>query len=196
MPAVEARVTAKENGTETPAAGAAGIVRAVGAAPAREARVPENTVVAPEVMTMFIFAQRSAAVPFSVPELVWVHVAPGVRVKVVAATLPMFLIVMGVVTVLPGVMVVLPPNLLIVEQVAALVETEPPSVLRQVTVAPAFCSCMTSAPVAAVFCVFWMLATKPDMVPVRLSERSTAPSTPAPRATGAKRRRLFFGADA
>jgi len=85
---------------------------------------------------------------------------------------------------------VLPPNLLIVEQVAEFVETEPPSVLRQVTVAPAFCSCMISVPLAAVLLLFVMLAANPDRVPVSERESRTAAKMPARRATGAKRIRF------
>lgn len=178
------------NGTLAPAAGAAGIVKAEAAAPLKLARVPLKTVVEPEVMTRFILAQRSVAVPFWAPLFDCVQVAPGVSVKVAAFAVPVFLIEIAVLTVLPGVIVVLPPNLLIVEQVAALVETEPPSVLRQVTVAPAFCSCMTRVPVAAELALFVMLAANPDSVPVRESESRTAAKMPARSATGAKRIRF------
>ena len=91
---------------------------------------------------------------------------------------------------MPGVIVVLPPNLLMVEQVAALVETEPPSVLRQVTAALAFCSCMISVPLAAVLLLLVMLAANPERVPVSERERSTAAKMPARSATGAKRMRF------
>jgi len=155
--------------------------------------------VEPDVITRFIFEQRSVAVPFCVPLADWVQVAPGVSVKVLAAEVPVFLMVIGVFTVTPGVIVVLPPNLLIVEHVAEFVETEPPSVLRQVTEAFAFCSCMTSVPLAAVLLLLVMLAANPERVPVSESERRTAAKMPAMSATGAKRRRLTgemrFGLD-
>lgn len=190
LPAEESRVTAKLNGTLAPAAGAGGIVNADEAAPAKLARVPLNTVVDPDVMTRFIFEQRSVAVPFWLPLFDCVHVEPGVRVNVDAFAEPVFLIVIAVLTVLPGVIVVLPPNLLIVEQVAEFVDTEPPSVLEQVTVPPAFCSCIVSVPVAAVLLLFVMLAANPDRVPVSESARSTDAKTPAMIATGAKRSRF------
>lgn len=193
MPAEESRVTAKLNGVLAPAAGAGGIVKDDAAAPLKLASVPLNTVVDPDVMTRFIFAQRSVALPFTVPFAVCVQVLPGVRVNVLAFAVPVFLIVMAVLTVLPGVIVVLPPNLLMVEQVAELVETEPPSVLLHVTVAPAFCSCMTSVPDAAVLLLLVMLAANPDSVPVSESERRTAAKTPARSATGAKRSRFSAG---
>src|SRR4051812_49046711 len=110
------------------------MVMADAAAPLKLASVPLKTVVAPDVITRFILAHRSVAVPLMVPLADWVQVAPGVSVKVAAFAVPVFLIEMAVLTVLPGVIVLLPPNLLMVEQVAAFVETEPPSVLRQVTV--------------------------------------------------------------
>jgi hypothetical protein len=101
-----------------------------------------------------------------------------------------FLIEIAVLTVLPGVIVVLPPNLLIVAHVAEFVETEPLSVLRQVTVAPAFCSCMIRVPAPAVLLELVMLAANPDRVPVRERESRTAAKMPAVSATGAKRRRF------
>jgi hypothetical protein len=113
-----------------------------------------------------------------------------VRVNVAAFAVPVFLIEIAVFTVLPGVIVVLPPNLLMVEQVAAFVETEPPSVLRQVTEAAAFCSCMISVPLAAVLLLFVMLAANPDSVPVSERESRTAAKMPARSATGAKRIRF------
>src|ERR1700712_5553464 len=99
---------------------------------------------------------------------------------------------MVVATDTPGTMVVEPPNLLMVEQVAALVEIVPASVEVQVTVPVALVSCMTSAPEAAVLTELVMLATKPESVPVIETERSTAPRMPVVMATGAKRRRLDF----
>ena len=190
LPALESSETAKLNGVDAPAAGAAGIVKAEAAAPLKEASVPEKTVVEPEVITRFIFEQRSVALPVAAVGVDCVQVAPGVSVKVLAAAVPVFLMLIGVLTVTPGVMVVLPPNLLMVEQVAAFVETEPPSVLRQVTPAFALCSCMISVPAAAVLLLFVMLAANPDSVPVRESERSTAAKMPARSATGAKRMRF------
>jgi len=190
LPAEESSVTAKVNGTEAPAAGAAGIVNAEAAAPLKLASVPLNTVVEPEEMTRFIFAQRSVAVPFTEPFADWVHVAPGVSVNVEAFAVPVFLIEIAVVTVLPGVIVVLPPNLLIVEHVAEFVETEPPSVLVQVTVPPAFCSCIVSVPLAAVLLLLVMLAANPERVPVSERESSTAAKMPARSATGANRIRF------
>jgi hypothetical protein len=145
------------------------------------ARVPLNTVVEPEVTTRFILAHRSVAVPLAEPFADWVHVAPGFSVKVLAFAVPVFLIEIAVFTVLPGVIVVLPPNLLIVEQVAEFVETEPPSVLRQVTVAPAFCSCMISVPLPAVLLLFVMLAANPERVPVSERESRTAAKIPVRR---------------
>lgn len=170
------------------------MVNAAGSAPASDAAVPEKTVNAPEVMTTFSFAHRSVAVPFKAPLFDCVQVAPGVRVKVLAATVPTFLIVIGVLTVFPGNIVVLPPNLLIEEQVDVFVDTDPRSVLRQVTVAPAFCSCMTRAPVAAVFALFVMLATNPERVPDIDTDSNTAPRTPVAIVRGAKRARLVFAA--
>ena len=190
MPAEESRVTAKLNGTLAPAAGACGIVMADAAAPLKLARVPLNTVVEPEVTTRFILAHRSVAVPLAEPFADWVHVAPGFSVKVLAFAVPVFLIEIAVLTVLPGVIVVLPPNLLMVEQVAELVDTEPPSVLRQVTVAPAFCSCMISVPLPAVLLLLVMLAANPERVPVSERESRTAAKIPARSATGAKRIRF------
>lgn len=190
MPAEESSVTAKLNGTLAPAAGAAGMVKAEAAAPLKLARVPLKTVVEPEVMTRFILAQRSVAVPFAVPFADCVQVEPGVSVKVPAFAVPVFLIEIAVLTVLPGVIVVLPPNLLIVEQVAAFVDTEPPSVLLHVTVPPAFCSCMISVPLAAVLLLLVMLAANPERVPVSERESRTAAKMPARSATGAKRIRF------
>ena len=183
-------MTAIVNGTLAPAAGAAGMLNALGRAPARDAAVPEKTVVAPDAMTTFSFAHRSVAVPFNPPLFDCVQVAPGVRVKVLAGTVPTFLIVIAVLTVFPGVIVVLPPNLLIVEHVAAFVETVPESALRQVTVLPAFCSCITRAPVAAVFALLVILATKPDSVPDIDSDSTTVPRRPAVIVRGANRTRL------
>ena len=146
-------------------------------------------VAAPEVILRFIFAQMSVADPFVVPLAEGVHFVPGVRVNVDAAAVPVFLIAIDVVTVLPGVIVVLPPNLLIVEHVAALVDTVPPSVLEHVTLPAAFCSCMTRVPLAAVFELFVIDAAKPDRVPVSDSARRAAAPTPAISAIGAMRNR-------
>lgn len=211
LSAEAARVTANVNGTVTPGAGADGIVKADAAAPARVAAVPEKTVVVPEVITTLSFDQKSVALPVATAVGVGdadadgagveyalgeafadcEHTPPGVSVNVRAATVPVFLMVIGVVTVWPGIIMVDPPNLFIVAQVDEFVERPPPSVLRQVTVAPLFCSCMTSAPLAAVFVLLVMLATKPDNVPVIETDRSPTPITPVMIAIGAKRMRLF-----
>lgn len=183
------------NGTDAPASGAAGIVIAgvvALVAPANVAAVPENTVSVPEVMTTVSCAHRSVAVPLGDPLFDWVHVVPGTRVNVDAATVPVFLIVIDVVEVAPGTSVVLPPNLLIVEQVAALVDTVPPSVLLQVATTPeVVASCIVKTPDAAVFVLFEILATNPDRVPVIDSDNNTAPNTPAVIATGVNLRRFI-----
>lgn len=184
------------NGTVAPARGAAGIVIVDAADPAKPARVPVYTVVAPEVTLRFSFAQTSVADPFVDPFADCVHFAPGVSVNEDAAAVPVFLIVIDVDTVFPGVIVVLPPNLLMVEHVAAFVETLPPSVLAQVTLPAAFCSCMTSVPLAAVFELFVMEAANPDNVPVSDSDSITAAAIPATRATGAMRKRRAGREDA
>ena len=66
-------MTAKLKGTLAPAAGAVG--RVIAAPPLKLARVPEKTVVEPEVTTRFIFAHRSVAVPFDVPFALCVQAA-------------------------------------------------------------------------------------------------------------------------
>jgi hypothetical protein len=143
------------------------------------------------VTTRFSFAHRSMAEPFRAPLFDWVQVAPGVRVKVDAGADPTFLMVTVVVTSWPGTIVVEPPNLLMVEQVDVLVDTEPPSVERHVTVAVLFCSCMTREPDAAVLVVLLIEAVNPARVPDIVSERRTAASAPVPMAIGAKRTRLL-----
>ena len=83
-----------------------------------------------------------------------------------------------------------PPNLFIDEHVEVLVETVPPSVERQVTVSPAFCSCITSAPEATVFVLLLIEAVNPASVPDIETESSTAASVPVTIAIGAKRTRF------
>ena len=80
-----------------------------------------------------------------------------------------------------------------IEQVAAFVETEPPSVLVHVTVPPAFCSCIVSVPLAAVLLLLVMLAANPERVPVSERESSTAAKMHARSATGANRTRFSAG---
>ncbi len=152
-------------------------------------------------MTTLSLAQKSVAEPLTVPFLVCVQAAPGVSVKVEALEVPTFLMFTTLVTVWPGVIVVEPPNLLMVEQVAALESTPDVAlVLRQVTVgapvAPACDSCMTSEPEAAVLVSLVIEATKPDSVPDIETERRTAAATPPAMARGAKRTRLVLAAAA
>lgn len=79
-----------------------------------------------------------------------------------AVTVPVFLILMSVLTVWPGTMAMLPPYLLIVAQVALFVETEPPSVLLHTIEPSALVSCIVSVPVPSVLAEFLMLATKAE----------------------------------
>ena len=166
---------------------AASVVKLSAADPANDANVPENTVVPACLTTRFILEQKSVAVPLLEPLFDWVQEAPGVRVKVLAAIVPVFFIVTVVVAVYPGAATVEPPNLLIVEQVAEFVDTDPLSVEVQVTVAPAFCSCMISVPEAAVFAEFVIAAVNPDSVPVTDSDSSAAESSAVVTAIGVKR---------
>lgn len=190
LPAEDAIVTVKVKGTVLPAGTAA---RAIALDPAKLASVPEKTEVEPCVIVRFIFEQKSVAEPFTEPLFDCVHAAPGVRLKLDAATVPVFLIVMLVATDEPGTKVVEPPNLLIDEQVAEFEETVVPSVEVQVTVAPAFCSCIVSAPDAAVLVEFVIAAVNPDRVPVSESDRSVALSTPEAMVSGTKRARRMAG---
>ncbi len=91
--------------------------------------------------------------------------------------MPVFLIVMFVVTVSPGTMARSAPYLLIVAQVAELVDTLPPSVERQVTVPALFFSSMIRVPVPAVFTLFWIDALKAANVGV-MPSASTRDETP------------------
>lgn len=179
-------MTVNVKGTLAPAAGAAGIVNWDALAPAKLESVPVKTVVAPEVIARFSLAHRSVAEPFTGPLFDWVQVVPGVRVNVFAAADPVFLIVIDVLTACPGTIAVFPPNLLMLAQVAALVDTDDPLVLEHVTLPAAFDSCIVNVPVAAEFVVFVMLAAKPESVPVNDSDRRRAAATPAKTATGAK----------
>ncbi len=74
-------------------------------------------------MATVIWAHRSVAVPWLAALVDWVQ-APGVSENEVAFTDPVLVMLTLVVTVWPGVIVVLPPYLLMVEQVAELVETD------------------------------------------------------------------------
>lgn len=171
------------NGTLAP--GATGVERASGAAPARDAAVPLKIVVVPLVITKSSFEQKSVADPLSAPFVDWVHVAPGVKVKELAGTVPAFLMVTEVTTGTPGTMVVLPPNLLMVEQVEELVDTVPPSVDVQVTVPAALVSCMTRTPDAAEFVLFVILAANPASEPDKVVNDSAATANPDTRVKGA-----------
>jgi hypothetical protein len=140
------------------------------------------------VRTTPSLAHRSVALPVTLPD--WVQV-PGARVNDVAGAVPTFLIVTVVLTVWPGTIVVLPPYLLIVEQVAALVATllPVPSVLRQVVVPAAFCSCMINVPAAAVLTELVIDAVKAARLLFIDSARMTTPRTPVSRASGVNRLR-------
>ena len=183
-------MTVNVNGSVVPALTAP---RLTAEDPAKLARVPEKTLVDPWTIVRFIFEQKSVAVPFTDPLFDCVHAAPGVKENVDAPTVPVFLIEIVVATAVPGENVVEPPNLLIDEHVAEFDDTDPPSVEVQVTVAPAFCSCMVNAPDAAVFVEFVIDAAKPDRVPVTDSESSVALSTAVVIVRGTKRRRLMAG---
>ncbi len=187
LPAVELSVVVKVKGTEVP--GATGAERAIGVAPAKVAAVPLNTVVAPLVTTMSSLAQKSVAVPLRAPLFDWVQIDPGVNVKVLAGTVPMFLMFTVVTTDCPGTIVVLPPNLLIVVQVEELVDTVPPSVEVQVVVPAELVSCMTRTPEAAVLLLFVMLAANPADEPERVVSESAATASPETTVAGTNRRR-------
>ena len=99
------------------------------------AAVPVKNVLLPDLIATLTLLQRSVALPAKEAPGTgdWLHV-PGLRLKDVAATLPVFCRVMLVVWAGPpatsGVLV--PPYLLIVEQVAEFVVAPAPSVLLQV----------------------------------------------------------------
>ena len=82
--------------------------------------------------------------------------------------------------------VVVPPYLLIVAQVAVFVLEPEPSVLLQVA-APEV-SRIVSVPVLAVFRLFWILATNPAKVGVKVKATIRAPTIPV---MTRPRRRVF-----
>src|SRR5581483_7408097 len=97
--------------------------------------VPVKIVVEPDVIVTSSFEQKSVAVPLTAPLADWVQ-APGVRVNVFAGEVPLFLIVIEVVTGVPGTMAVLPPNLLMVLQVPLFVAVTVPAADDRHTVEP------------------------------------------------------------
>lgn len=128
------------------------------------------------------------ALPVTLPD--WVQV-PGARVKPATDAVPVFLIVMVVLTVWPGTIVVEPPYLLIVEQVAVLLVTllPVPSVLRHVTVPAAFCSCMITVPAAAVLIELVIEAVNAARLDVIVRAMIATPARPVTRASSESRRR-------
>src|SRR5665647_3296104 len=139
-------------------------------------------------MTTLILEQRSMAVPLLVPLADWPH-APGVSENALATMVPVFLMLIVVVTVWPGIMPRLAPYLSIVMQVALLVEI-PAASLLQVTVPAALVSCITRVPEPAVSTVFWMEALKAEKVG-DIPKASTSDDTPPARTSGRESLRFF-----
>lgn len=196
MPAEADRVTAKVKVTVAP--GATGEVRFSAPPEASVAKVEPagvTVLVVPAavwVMTRPSLAHRSLALPDTDPD--WVQV-PGLRVNEIAASVPTFLMVTVVLTVWPGAIAVFPPYLLIVAQVAELVATllPVPSVLKQVTLPLAFCSCMITVPAPAVSTEFVIDAVNAAKLLFIDIAKMTAPTPPVTHANGVNRRRRRTG---
>src|SRR6185437_1468652 len=128
------------------------------------------------------------SVPLYEPLLDWVQL-PAVRVKVLAATLPLSVMVTVVEIGVPGTAEVLPPYLLMVLQVAVLLVTTDP--LETQLVAPED-SVMISEPLPTVLTLLGIEAVKPEITATEDAAMSTDPLPDAIRApvgTAANRRR-------
>src|SRR5674476_64786 len=141
---------------------------------------------------MWSFLQRSFAVPLEAPRVDCSH-SPGVRLKLVAAILPTFLMVTVVMLAAPpGVRSVpVPPYLLIEAQVAALPERPlGPSVLRHGLLVPAEDSSMMRVPVPAVLALLVIEALKAENVG-DIPSASTSDETLPARTSGRESLRFF-----
>lgn len=140
-------------------------------------------------MVRSTFPQKPVvSLPLTVP-LAAVTQPSGVSVKVLAAAVPLFLIVTVEVTGFPGVMIVEPFNLLIVEHVPAFAVVTVPAADERQVVAP-WASVIRRVPEPTLFALLLILAVKPESAGlIAKAPKATAASPTSATGMSLRRRR-------